>query len=94
MFIENIKDQSIFKASNLLENNLNKNKENKKFFNCFQTAINNAHNIEKNVKKNYSNISLNDAMINLQKASISIELAIQIRNKIVSAYKEIMNQQI
>ena len=34
-------------------------------------------------------VSLNDVMIDLQKASIGFQTAVQVRNKLVSAYKEI-----
>ncbi|MGS1011941.1 flagellar hook-basal body complex protein FliE [Achromobacter anxifer] len=34
-------------------------------------------------------ISLNDVMIDMQKASIGFQTAVQVRNKLVAAYKEI-----
>jgi flagellar hook-basal body complex protein FliE len=36
-------------------------------------------------------VSLSDAMISLQKSSIALQQTIQVRNKLVSAYQEIMN---
>lgn len=36
-------------------------------------------------------ISLNDVMVDLQKSSISLQLGVQVRNKLVSAYQEVMN---
>jgi len=39
-------------------------------------------------------VNLQDAMINLQKASLSFQQLVQVRNKVVSAYHEIMNMQI
>jgi len=36
-----------------------------------------------------SNISLNDVIIDLQKASLGFQTAVQVRNKLVAAYKEI-----
>lgn len=36
-------------------------------------------------------VSLGDAMIASQKASVAFEATVQVRNKIVEAYKEIMN---
>jgi flagellar hook-basal body complex protein FliE len=36
-------------------------------------------------------VSLSDAMISLQKSSIVFQETVQIRNKLVSAYQEIMN---
>lgn len=38
-------------------------------------------------------ISLNDVMVDLQKSSISMQMGIQVRNKLVSAYTDIMNMQ-
>lgn len=38
-----------------------------------------------------SDISLNDVMVSLQKSSIALNMGIQVRNKMVSAYQEIMN---
>lgn len=38
-----------------------------------------------------SNIGLNDVMISLQKSSIALNMGIQVRNKMVSAYQEIMS---
>lgn len=37
-----------------------------------------------------SNVSLSDAMISLQKSSIALQQTVQVRNKLVSAYQEIM----
>ncbi|MDR0217987.1 MAG: flagellar hook-basal body complex protein FliE, partial [Enterobacteriaceae bacterium] len=36
-------------------------------------------------------IELNDVMLNIQKASISLQMGIQVRNKLVGAYHEVMN---
>jgi flagellar hook-basal body complex protein FliE len=38
-----------------------------------------------------SSVSLSDAMISMQKSSIALQQTIQVRNKLVSAYQEIMN---
>ena len=40
------------------------------------------------------NISLSDVMIATQKASISLQTTVQVRNKMVAAYTDIMNMQI
>lgn len=37
-----------------------------------------------------SDISLNDVMVDMQKASLSLQMGIQVRNKLVAAYQEIM----
>jgi len=39
-------------------------------------------------------VSLNDVMVDLQKSSISMQMGIQVRNKLVSAYQDIMNMQV
>jgi len=39
-------------------------------------------------------VNLSDMMISMQKASISFQTTIQVRNKLVSAYHDIMNMQI
>lgn len=41
-----------------------------------------------------SNASLEEVVLNLQKASVSFQTMVQVRNKLVSAYQEIMNMQI
>lgn len=38
-----------------------------------------------------SDVNLQDVMINLQKASLSFQQMVQVRNKLVSAYQDIMN---
>lgn len=39
-------------------------------------------------------IALNDVMTNLQKSSVSLQMGIQVRNKLVSAYQEMMSMQV
>ncbi len=38
-----------------------------------------------------SDIGLNDVMLSMQKSSISFNFGVQARNKMLSAYQEIMN---
>jgi flagellar hook-basal body complex protein FliE len=38
-----------------------------------------------------STVSLSDAMISMQKSSIALQQTVQVRNKLVSAYNDIMN---
>jgi flagellar hook-basal body complex protein FliE len=38
-------------------------------------------------------IALNDVMVDMQKANIGFQTGIQVRNKMVQAYQEIMNMQ-
>lgn len=39
-------------------------------------------------------VSLSDMMVSMQKASIGFQATLQVRNKLVSAYQEIMNMQV
>jgi flagellar hook-basal body complex protein FliE len=39
-------------------------------------------------------VSLEDAMISMQKANISFQTTVQVRNRLVSAYNDIMNMQV
>jgi flagellar hook-basal body complex protein FliE len=41
-----------------------------------------------------SDVNLQDVMINLQKASLSFQQMVQVRNRLVSAYHDIMNIQV
>lgn len=41
-----------------------------------------------------SSVSLSDAMISLQKSSIALQQTVQVRNKLVAAYQEIMNMSV
>jgi flagellar hook-basal body complex protein FliE len=37
------------------------------------------------------NVNLQDVMVNLQKASLSFQQMVQVRNKLVTAYQDVMN---
>lgn len=39
-------------------------------------------------------VALNDVMTDLQKSSISLQMGVQVRNKLVTAYQDIMNMQV
>ena len=41
-----------------------------------------------------SNVNLQDVMVNLQKANLSFQQMVQVRNKLVTAYQNIMNMQV
>lgn len=41
-----------------------------------------------------NSVSLSDTMIAMQKASINFQAAVQVRNKVVQAYNDIMNMQV
>lgn len=53
-----------------------------------------ADNMAKNFVMGDDKVSLSDVMINMQKANISFQTTVQVRNKFISAYNEIMNMQI
>lgn len=38
-------------------------------------------------------VALNDVMTDLQKSSVSLQMGIQVRNKLMAAYQEMMNMQ-
>lgn len=38
-------------------------------------------------------VGLNDVMVDLQKANINFQMGVQVRNKLVAAYQEVMNMQ-
>ena len=40
------------------------------------------------------NVNLSDVMISMQKSSIAFQATVQARNKLVSAYQDIMNMQV
>jgi len=39
-------------------------------------------------------VALNDVMVDLQKSSVSLQMGIQVRNKLVAAYQDVMNMQV
>ncbi len=41
-----------------------------------------------------SSVSLSDAMMAVQKASITLQTGVQVRNRLVTAYNDIMNMQV
>jgi flagellar hook-basal body complex protein FliE len=43
---------------------------------------------------NAPDVNLHDVMVSLQKASLSFQTMVQVRNRLVSAYQEIMNMQV
>lgn len=54
----------------------------------------NAEHLGKQFSLGDDSVSLSDVMIAGQKANISFQATVQVRNKLVSAYQEIMNMQI
>lgn len=53
-----------------------------------------AQTMTENFASGQGDVNLQDVMINLQKASLSFQQMTQVRNKLVSAYNDIMNMQV
>ena len=43
---------------------------------------------------NAPNVNLHEVMVSLQKASLSFQTMVQVRNRLVTAYQEVMNMQV
>ncbi len=50
-----------------------------------------AQQMAENFAAGQDNVNLQDVMINLQKASLAFQQMVQVRNKLVTAYNDIMN---
>lgn len=61
-------------------------------------SVNNSQKTAENLGKSFAmgddSVSLSDVMIAGQKASIAFQTTVQVRNKLVSAYHDIMNMQV
>ncbi|MGJ7914676.1 flagellar hook-basal body complex protein FliE [Massilia sp. LXY-6] len=57
-------------------------------------AQNQADDMGKRFAAGDDSVSLSDTMIAMQKASITFQATLQVRNKLVSAYHDIMNMQV
>lgn len=71
------------------------------FLNEFKTALDTisqnqiqAHNQAKAFEMREPNTSLNEVMVDMQKSVVSLQFGIQVRNKLVAAYQEIMNMNV
>ncbi len=53
-----------------------------------------ASRLQREVQLDNPNVSLEDTMIAMQKAQIGFQATLQVRNRLVSAYSEIMNMQV
>ena len=68
------------------------------FGDMLSSALNNVHELQQDAGKKVKamemgdrSVSLAEAMIASQKSSVAFEATVQVRNKLVEAYKEIMN---
>jgi len=69
------------------------------FKNVLNSAINNVNNLQSEadnaiVKLHMEKGSLHETLIAMEKASLSFQTIVQIRNKVVDAYQEIMRMQV
>ncbi|WP_278810502.1 flagellar hook-basal body complex protein FliE, partial [Obesumbacterium proteus] len=55
---------------------------------------NNAKIQAQNFEMGVPGVALNDVMVDLQKSGISLQMGIQVRNRLVAAYQDIMNMQV
>jgi flagellar hook-basal body complex protein FliE len=57
-------------------------------------AQNHAQTMQQSFVLGDDKVSLSDVMIDMQKANISFQTTVQVRNKFIAAYNDIMNMQI
>lgn len=57
-------------------------------------AQNQAQDMQKAFVLGDDKVSLSDTMISMQKANIQFQTTVQVRNKVVAAYNDIMNMQV
>ena len=57
-------------------------------------AQNHATDMQKAFVMGDDKVSLSDVMIDMQKANISFQATVQVRNKVIAAYNDIMNMQV
>lgn len=81
--------------------NMSQISQNSDFLNIFSASIKKintlelqAENISKKFELGSQDIGINDVMLEMQKASIALHFGIQVTNKLVGAYQEIMNMNI
>ncbi|MDD5390717.1 MAG: flagellar hook-basal body complex protein FliE [Gallionellaceae bacterium] len=53
-----------------------------------------ARQLTKQFESGNAEVNLQDVVLSLQKASLSFQTMVQVRNKLVSAYQEVMNMQV
>ncbi len=71
------------------------------FSNLLKSSIEKVNDVQKNAgematrfEMGDKNVDLTEVMVNLQKANVSFQAMTQVRNRLVTAYQEIMNMQI
>jgi flagellar hook-basal body complex protein FliE len=95
----NISTQQIF-SKPAVQPNKTASEVQKEFGSYLKDAINNVneaqHTSDKMTEKliNGENVDLHQVMIASEKASVSLQATLQIRNKVIEAYQEIMRMQV
>jgi len=79
-------------------NSARKTENSSQFSNILLNSINNISEMQTSAKQQsqaylsgVEGIGLNDVMVSIQKSSVALNLGVQVRNKLVSAYQEIMS---
>ncbi len=70
--------------SNLLKNAINTVNDNQQYANELSTAM----------QSGDPSVQMSEVMVALQKSNVSFQAMVEVRNRLVSAYQEIMNMQI
>lgn len=81
-------------------NSTETNEQNLKFSDVLSNALNDVNQLQ--IKANHSSVALaagkiqdvSEAVIATEKATIALQLTMQVRNKIVDAYQEVMRMQV
>lgn len=105
MAINTVNTQSNVELTNLIENakksKLDKSDNGQSFLTEFKSALDkiSQQQITANDKANAfemgdPSVSLNEVMVDMQKSSVSLQFGIQVRNKLISAYQDIMNMNV
>lgn len=88
-------------SGNSLSVHEKKNSESVSFSGLLINSLNNINQLQTSAKSQAENylagkpgIGLNDVMVSMQKSSIALNLGVQVRNKLVNAYQEIMNMSV
>ncbi|MBM7623526.1 flagellar hook-basal body complex protein FliE [Sporohalobacter salinus] len=94
----NIQSKKLLQPQNLNKNN--KLKKDKSFQEVFSNALNKVNNLQKKQDIMSEKLAtgevenVHQVMMSATKAKLSLDLTLQIRNKIVESYKEIMRMQV
>lgn len=71
------------------------------FANALKTSIDRIDGMDKSAKlkgeafaRGEKGVALNDVMVDVQKGKLALQMGVEVRNKLVGAYKEVMNMQV